>query len=160
MLKKNYMCIIDSLNQEIKNGFSKSDLERLIGLTKNSLSSIMSGKKKLSRKSEIKIERFLKSEKPDPLNINFKKGIITTYDSKSVPNEPILDSKKRDEIEHKNSQEKEYDFGNDKFLVMEKYTKHPLKDIPKNTVEKFNWLKEKEEADNKIKLAWNNRNNK
>ena len=47
-------------SQEIDKGFSKSDLEKLIGLPKNSLASFLSGDdKRLSRKNRIKSEKFL-----------------------------------------------------------------------------------------------------
>lgn len=48
--------------QELEKGFSIRDLEILIGLPKNSLSSVLVGKKKLSKVSIKKSERYL--EKP------------------------------------------------------------------------------------------------
>ena len=57
------------LETEISKGFSRSDLEYLIGLPKNNLSSFLNGKRLLSKKSFLKIERWLTSkDKPDPLN--------------------------------------------------------------------------------------------
>ncbi len=61
------MTIVEQLRAEIERGFSKSDLERLIGLPKNNLSEVLKGKRKLSKKSELKTELWLKSEKPNPL---------------------------------------------------------------------------------------------
>lgn len=46
------------------------------------------------------------------------------------------------------------DFGNDKYLIIEKYTKYPLKNKPTNKFEQLKWLIEKKEADHQIKLAW------
>ena len=67
------------LETEITNGFSKRDLEHLIGLPKNNLSSFLSGNRSLSKKSFLKIERWLTSkDKPDPLNFKINindKGI-------------------------------------------------------------------------------------
>lgn len=48
----------------------------------------------------------------------------------------------------------EYNFKEDKYLMIEKYTKYPTKNTPVNKFEKVKWLKEKREADNQIKLAW------
>lgn len=57
------------LKFDLNKGYSKRQLELLIGLPQNSLSGILKGDKKLSKKSEIKIERWEVSEKPDPLNV-------------------------------------------------------------------------------------------
>ena len=62
----NYKLLLET---EITNGFSKRDLEYLIGLPKNNLSSFLSGNRSLSKKSFLKIERWLLSNnKPDPLS--------------------------------------------------------------------------------------------
>lgn len=66
------MNILESLNELIERGFSKTDIEYLAKIPKNSLSSILSEKRKLSKKSELKLKRFLDSDIPDPLN--FKRG--------------------------------------------------------------------------------------
>lgn len=50
-----------------------------------------------------------------------------------------------------------FDFGDDKFLMIEKYTKYPLKDKPANKFEAATWLKEKTATDQEIKLAWEKR---
>ena len=50
-----------------------------------------------------------------------------------------------------------FDFGDDKFLMLEKYTKYPLKDKPQNKFEAVTWLKEKADSDAKIKAAWASR---
>jgi hypothetical protein len=60
---------IASLKDDLANGFSKRDLEVLIGLPKNSLASILTNKRTLSLKSQLKIKRWNESEKPDPLDI-------------------------------------------------------------------------------------------
>lgn len=63
------MDLIQALKSDLDKGFSKSDLERLIGLPKNSLSGIIAGHKCLSKKSELKVQRFMESEKPNPLEL-------------------------------------------------------------------------------------------
>jgi hypothetical protein len=62
------MSILESLKEIIEKGFSKTDIEYLAKIPKNSLSSILSEKRKLSKKSELKIKRFLDSDIPDPLS--------------------------------------------------------------------------------------------
>ena len=47
---------IASLQDDLANGFSKRELEDLIGLPKNSLASILTGKRNLSLKSQLKIK--------------------------------------------------------------------------------------------------------
>jgi hypothetical protein len=76
------------LLEDLAKGFSKSDLERLIGLPKNSLSGVLSGAKKLSKKSELKIEVWDKSDKPNPLEVKYwnriedlVKGNVTNIDT-------------------------------------------------------------------------------
>ena len=68
------MDTISELKKDLLSGFSKKDLETLIGLPKNSLSNVLSGKKKLSKKSVAKVERWASSEKPDPFLLPGKKG--------------------------------------------------------------------------------------
>lgn len=64
---------VQILKDDLEKGYSKSDLERLIGLPQNCLSGIIKGDKKLSRKSEIKVEQWDVSEKPNPLQVYFAK---------------------------------------------------------------------------------------
>ncbi len=64
------MDYIKSLEADLEKGYSKSDLEKLIGLPKNNLSGILKGDRTLSKKSKLKIDKWEKSEKPDPLNLH------------------------------------------------------------------------------------------
>lgn len=63
------MNYIEILSADLIKGYSKSDLELLIGLPKNSLSGVIKGDKKLSKISELKIEKWEASEKPSPLQV-------------------------------------------------------------------------------------------
>lgn len=69
------MDYIKSLEADLEKGYSKSDLERLIGLPKNNLSGILKGDRKLSKKSQLKIDKWMASEKPDPLDLKYLKRI-------------------------------------------------------------------------------------
>jgi len=66
------------LQSDLDKGFSKRDLEVLIGLPKNNLSGFMSSKRKFSKKSLLKIEKWENSEKPDPLSIILVPKITTS----------------------------------------------------------------------------------
>jgi hypothetical protein len=67
------MDYLAQLKVDLDKGYSKSDLERLIGLPRNSLKGTLKGQKKLSKKSEKRIELWEASEKPDPLKLHFVK---------------------------------------------------------------------------------------
>lgn len=60
------------LLEDLAKGYSKSDLEKLIGLPKNNLSGILKGDRNLSKKSKLKIEKWMASVKPDPLSLFFE----------------------------------------------------------------------------------------
>lgn len=60
------MSISEQIQAELDRGFTKADLEFLIGLPQNTLSGVLAGKREFSKKSEIKVAKFLASEKPDP----------------------------------------------------------------------------------------------
>ncbi len=63
------MNYIELLNADLIKGYSKSDLEMLIGLPKNSLSGVIKGDKKLSKISQLKIKEWEASNKPNPLKV-------------------------------------------------------------------------------------------
>jgi len=92
------MDYIALLQTDIDNGFYKSDLEKLIGLPKNNLSGILKGDRKLSKKSILKIEKWVKSKKPDPLTLTFQK-------SEKKAKEPTV----REEIKFQKSNKKSFD---------------------------------------------------
>lgn len=83
------------LKNDLANGFSKRDLEVLIGLPKNSLASILTGKRTLSLKSQLKIKKWEESEKPNPLELNFEKMLNQIVDENKAESgkvtEDILD---------------------------------------------------------------------
>lgn len=64
------MDYIEVLKADLGKGYSKADLEWLIGLPKNNLSGILKGDRKLSKKSELKIDIWMGSEKPSPLEVS------------------------------------------------------------------------------------------
>ncbi len=83
------MDYVQLLKAEIASGFSKSDLEFLIGLPKNSLSGVINQGRPLSKKSKAKIETFLKSDKPDPVTFKKIKEVVKE-NSKPENKERIL----------------------------------------------------------------------
>ena len=68
------MDYIALLKEDLEKGYSKSDLEKLVGLPKNNLSGILKGDRKLSKKSMLKIDKWMASEKPNPLSVYFDKS--------------------------------------------------------------------------------------
>jgi len=87
------MDLLSAIREDLDKGFSKKQLEELIGLPKNCLSNILSGKKKLSLISELKVKKFMENPKPDPLTLStinkkksepFKGMIPTLLEGKPV----------------------------------------------------------------------------
>jgi len=63
------MELVERLQLEIKKGFSKSELERIVDLPLNTLSSILTGKKKMTAKHELSVSSFLdKNPNLNPLD--------------------------------------------------------------------------------------------
>jgi hypothetical protein len=65
------MNLIELINQELGRGFTKSELERIWDLPKNSLSAILNpdNKAKLSKKAEIRVKTFFElapADRPHP----------------------------------------------------------------------------------------------
>ena len=119
------MDFIKELNKDLQNGFSKRDLEKLIGLPKNSLSNILRGNKKLSQKSKIKVEKWAASKKPDPLflsKINAKNSIIGIQDvnkqaSVTKPFEQPQTNYTINTIRHKKYKEVDPEEGSNSFFL-------------------------------------------
>lgn len=154
------MDFIKELNKDLQNGFSKRDLEKLIGLPKNSLSNILRGNKKLSQKSKIKVGKWAASKKPDPLSIlHTEKGVIEVNSKNGFIDKFTPDVKQEENKDYSkefplNKVDDGYNFDGKKFLVIEDYTAYPMKAIPKNQIQAQMYLKEKKAADNKIREAW------
>ena|SRR5580765_6002834 len=75
------------LNADLGKGFTKADLERLIGLPKNILSGVLKNGRPLSKKSLLKIEKWEASEKPNPLEIELEKKTEQVFED----NQEVLD---------------------------------------------------------------------
>jgi len=76
----------ERIHKELDNGFYKSDIESLAGIPPNSLSSALSGKRELSKRAMLKLEKWLDSDKPDPLTF---KGIKVKYVNGSKPESEV-----------------------------------------------------------------------
>lgn len=72
---------IKRLQLEIDKGFSKSDLERIVSLPMNTLSSILTGKKKMTKKHEISVAKFL-DEHPILNPLDYPKRTRKTKETK------------------------------------------------------------------------------
>lgn len=64
------MDYVEYLKEQTQLGYSKTELEKCLGLSRNILSGVVSGKKKLSAKARLKIDVWAKLEgKPSPLDV-------------------------------------------------------------------------------------------
>ncbi len=81
------------LLEDLERGFSKSDLEKLIGLPQNNLSGMLNGNREFSKKSKLKIEKWMASEKPHPLNVFFEK--VSSPEIQTVPDKDLPEMKDR-----------------------------------------------------------------
>ena len=144
---------IASLQDDLANGFSKRELEDLIGLPKNSLASILTGKRNLSLKSQLKIKRWEASEKPNPLDIAKYENDISKIDPKAgdmqEANKGLHDSVLA-QIEENNKPENKERILKERNTVAEKpksqyplttneATKEPLTEIDKIRRKKLGW---------------------
>ena len=77
------MEIIKRLQLEVQKGFSKSDLERIIDLPMNTLSSVLTGKKKMTQKQELLVIRFL-DEHPNLNPLDYPKRTRTPKNPKKT----------------------------------------------------------------------------
>ena len=75
--------------KDIENGFSKAQLEKLIGIPKNTLASVLSGKRSFSKKTAAKISIWENSDKPNPFGlVNEDLGSVIT--EKIVKKEKVV----------------------------------------------------------------------
>lgn len=75
------MEIIKRLQLEIDKGFSKSELERIVDLPLNTLSSILTGKKKMTAKHILSVSTFLDNN-PNLNPLNYPKRTRTLKEPK------------------------------------------------------------------------------
>lgn len=73
------------LKADLEKGYSKKDLEFLIGLPQNNLAGFLLGNREFSKKNLLKIERWEKSEKPDPLDVHKLMAPAELLGKKTVP---------------------------------------------------------------------------
>lgn len=78
--KEHEMALKKQIQEQIDRGFSKKDLETLIGLPANNLAGFMKGERNFSKKNILRIERFLASANNfDPLELDTIKKSIPHY---------------------------------------------------------------------------------
>lgn len=131
---------IKALLENIPTPIYKIEME--LGMPATVLQKAIKGKRRLPKKWIIALKR-----KYQPNNLKYN---IFEQSDGLIPLQNNLE-----ELQNKIDLKVNYDFGNEKYLVIEKYTKYPLKNKPTNSFEQVKWLKEKKEADHQIKLAWN-----
>jgi len=130
---------IKALLENIPTPIYKIEIE--LGMPATILQKAIKGKRKLPKKWLIALKG-----KYQPNNLKYN---ILQQSEELIPLHNNLE-----ELPTKIDIKANYDFGSEKYLVIEKYTKYPLKNKPISKFEQIKWLKEKEEADNEIKIAW------
>ncbi len=110
-----------------------SKIEERLGMPPTTLQKVLKGERKLPKKWVNKLEAyFVVNSVPVPEKNNHQKPLDATE---------VTDN--------------EYGFDvTDKWLMVEKYTKYPKKSIPNGWSEQKTWQKEKDAADRKIRIAW------
>lgn len=86
-LKRVEVDVFEEIQKDLDSGFTKSDLERLIGLPMNTLSAIMNKKIPLSKLSHLKIIKWSQSEKPNPLTLFRPTNKPKPKKKKTIPKE-------------------------------------------------------------------------
>ena len=86
------MNLIELINQELGRGFTKSELERIWDLPKNSLSAILNpdNKAKLSKKAEIRVKAFFDLNPADRPHPEPRIRRVKTASEKFNETSPIL----------------------------------------------------------------------
>ncbi len=141
--------MIDKIKLELARGFTKSELERIWELPKNSLSAILADNikkpKKLSGKATIRLTEYFKQpieKRPTPTDKIEKNKTKGKKDGqKKQPDQPKQAKGK-------------WDFSQVVFLNVEDFTEYPKKDCPPNGFQRTEYLSKKKEGDDKIRSAW------
>jgi len=143
--------MIDKIKLELARGFTKSELERIWELPKNSLSAILADNikkpKKLSGKATIRLTEYFKQpieKRPTPTDkIEKNKTKDKKGGEKKEPNQP------------KHPQGK-WDFSKVMFFNIEEFTEYPKNQCPPNGYQRNDYLAAKKIADDKIRAAFRN----
>ena len=203
------MDLLELTKKELEKGFTKSELERLWLLPKNSLSAILNPylSAKFSKKAKVRVEAYFETpeeNRPKP-TLKISKGrpkgsknkgkmivgidphkdgstnttVVTVSKKDEHTGEPVAiyhsrvdnteqfdaevekikefygsEVNKEETTKQENTESSEFDFSQDRFLIIENYTKYPLKERPKEKGAAIEWDKLKKEYDNKIRQAW------
>jgi hypothetical protein len=95
------MELVERLQLEIKKGFSKSELERIVDLPLNTLSSILTGKKKMTAKHELSVSSFL-DKNPNLNPLDYPKRTRKVKEVKKDAPTPTKNEWKKDNPTEKN----------------------------------------------------------
>jgi plasmid maintenance system antidote protein VapI len=169
------MEILSEFKKEIERGFTKSELERILDLPKNSLSSILAERVKLSKKALIRVTGYFEKPinerpKPSPKIVRGRKNgsgnKIKQVDIKGFEMKTITIPKYEVKPQSEWGNEMNavcfpavklnspFDFGDDVFLNIENYTKFPKKERPTTKGEQIDWDAMKKIFDDGIRKAW------
>jgi len=130
MNKEELRVLIDSMDTY----YPISIIEKMVGIPNTTLQkALKSDEKKLPKKWVKPLINFCK------YSPEINKEIPTTESLKPAPSVKEIQN---------------FDFGDDPYLLIEKYTKFPMKNRPMQRVERYRWDIQKEESDLVIKAEW------
>lgn len=132
-------------------GKKKKVIELELEMPENSLAGMLKGSRPIPWKWQLKLQEYVNRHTVTPKDAQYH---ATTKES--IPTDPKNESGvNEDEVkEQRNTETSEFDFSGDIFLTIEKHTKYPSKERPKEKGEAIEWDKLKKEYDNKIRQAW------
>ena len=142
MQKPNFL-ILDEQFKLLK--LKKKIVETELDMPLNSLSAMLSGKRNIPDKWLILLKKYIQS----------KGGSFKLNDDRDNP--LINQARGRDECGVNKDEVKDvlsFDFGDDVFLNVEKYTKFPKNERPTNIGDRIDWDELKKVYDNAIREAW------
>lgn len=177
--------LFDRIGEKIKLGVKKKDIEETLGMPKNCLSNFLSYKKDMPDKWIEPLQKYADETigalgdsgvtiKPSS-DAQCKKlqeycvakkctvdDLIIAHESKVriEPNDGFKDANSNPQeirTDFKRPDNHEIDFGSDTMLVIEKYTRFPIKERPTNPIQRMHWDNNKKKADGIIREQWNER---
>ncbi len=159
-IKENKDLIEGILGLKIK----KKVIEDALNMPENSLSGMLSGSRDIPLKWQLKLQEYLKPKHPEQ-TYKETKGVDISDQIKGSTTDMTLAHLKLEQLKKGGAvgelidvdtlPEPEYKFGDEKWLVVEKYTKYKEATKPENKGARIEWQAKKTAADNEMKSLWN-----
>ena len=151
------MDLIELTKKELERGFTKSELERLWLLPKNSLSAVLNPDlpAKFSKKSEIRVREYFETpleSRPKP-SLKISRGRPKNEKPETTVG-VIREVARRMGREAVAVKSPKWDFSEVIFLNVEDFTEYPKSKCPAGGFERREYLAKKKEADGEIRAAF------